>query len=306
MMYQRNFYFKLTCLLFIIFFSLAPLSHASSSEIPTGYLLLPGGTYFYEGDYKTGAAFAIPEVGLFTMGILINDKMGQQDKTPEINVPSLLSFQLYAVDKWSYFQKEVLRVKAENHEFKLTIDDTPLSDLMVAPFKREVISSPLVVAFALLGIADGIYGYPEKKRSFSDIDNVTAMGNRMSRDSGTGYYEGMAFAVSYGAGVSEEMIFRGFMLPVTDYKYGKRAGLVSSSLTFGLLHAFNPGLHNPAYTVAQATLAGFIFGYSVQKEDYKLSKAIAAHFWYDFFSMTTTWLTNPNENPLGVQVTFNF
>lgn len=306
MMYQRNFYFKLTCLLFIIFFSLAPLSHASSSEIPTGYLLLPGGTYFYEGDYKTGAAFAIPEVGLFTMGILINDKMGQQDKTPEINVPSLLSFQLYAVDKWSYFQKEVLRVKTENPEFKLTIDDTPLSDLMVAPFKREVISSPLVVAFALLGIADGIYGYPEKKRSFSDIDNVTAMGNRMSRDSGTGYYEGMAFAVSYGAGVSEEMIFRGFMLPVTDYKYGKRAGLVSSSLTFGLLHAFNPGLHNPAYTVAQATLAGFIFGYSVQKEDYKLSKAIAAHFWYDFFSMTTTWLTNPNENPLGVQVTFNF
>ncbi len=306
MMYQRNFYFKLTCLLFIIFFSLAPLSHASSSEIPTGYLLLPGGTYFYEGDYKTGAAFAIPEVGLFTMGILINDKMGQQDKTPEINVPSLLSFQLYAVDKWSYFQKEVLRVKAENHEFKLTIDDTPLSDLMVAPFKREVISSPLVVAFALLGIADGIYGYPEKKRSFSDIDNVTAMGNRMSRDSGTGYYEGMAFAVSYGAGVSEEMLFRGFMLPVIDYKYGKRAGLVSSSLTFGLLHAFNPGLHNPAYTVAQATLAGFIFGYSVQKEDYKLSKAIAAHFWYDFFSMTTTWLTNPNENPLGVQVTFNF
>ncbi len=306
MMYQRNFYFKLACLLFIIFFSLAPLSHASRSEIPTGYLLLPGGTYFYEGDYKTGSAFAIPEVGLFTMGILINDKMGKQDKTPEINVPSLLSFQLYAVDKWSYFQKEVLRVKTENPEFKLTIDDTPLSDLMIAPFKREVISSPLVVAFALLGIADGIYGYPERKRSFSDIDNVTAMGNRMSRDSGTGYYEGMAFAVSYGAGVSEEMLFRGFMLPVIDYKYGKRAGLVSSSLTFGLLHAFNPGLHNPAYAVAQATLAGFIFGYSVQKEDYKLSKAIAAHFWYDFFSMTTTWLTNPNENPLGVQVTFRF
>lgn len=306
MMYQQNFYLKLTCLLFIIFFSLAPLSHASSSEIPTGYLLLPGGTYFYEGDYKTGAAFAVPEIGLLTAGILVNDKMGKQDKTPEINVPSLLSFQLYAVDKWSYFQKEVLREKAENPEFWLKIDDTPLSDLMVAPFKREVISSPLVVAFALLGIADGIYGYPERKRSFSDIDNVTTMGNRMSRDSGTGYYEGMAFAVSYGAGVSEEMLFRGFMLPVIDYKYGKRAGLVSSSLAFGLLHAFNPGLHNPAYTVTQATLAGFIFGYSVQREDYKLSKAIAAHFWYDFFSMTTTWLANPNENPLGVQVTFRF
>lgn len=306
MMYQRNFYLRFSWLFLTISFSLSSVSYASSNKIPTTYLLLPGGTYFYEGDYKTGAAFAVPEIGLLTAGILVNDKMGKQDKKPEINVPSLLSFQLYAVDKWSYFQKEVLREKAENPEFWLKIDDTPLSDLMVAPFKREVISSPLVVAFALLGIADGIYGYPERKRSFSDIDNVTAMGNRMSRDSGTGYYEGMAFAVSYGAGVSEEMLFRGFMLPVIDYKYGKRAGLVSSSLTFGLLHAFNPGLHNPAYTVTQATLAGFIFGYSVQREDYKLSKAIAAHFWYDFLSMTTTWLANPNENPLGVQVSFRF
>lgn len=305
-MYQRNFYLRFSWLFLTISFSLSSVSHASSSEIPTGYLLLPGGTYFYEGDYKTGAAFAIPEVGLLTTGILINDKMGKQDKTSELNVPSLLAFQLYAVDKWSYFQKVALREKSENQEFKLKIDDTPLSELMLAPFKREVISSPLVVAFALLGIADGIYGYPERKRSFSDIDNVTAMGNRMGRDSGTGYYEGMAFAVSYGAGVSEEMLFRGFMLPVIDYKYGKRTGLVSSSLTFGLLHAFNPGLHNPAYTVTQATVAGFIFGYSVQRDDYKLSKAIAAHFWYDFISMTTTWLTNPNENPLGVQVTFRF
>jgi membrane protease YdiL (CAAX protease family) len=306
MMYLQNFYLKLICLIFIIFLSLSSLPHAYSSEIPTVYLLLPGGTYFYEGDYKTGAAFAIPEVGFLTTGILINDKMGKQDKTSELNVPSLLAFQLYAVDKWSYFQKVALREKSENTEFKLKIDDTPLSELMLAPFKKEVVSSPLVVAFALLGIADGIYGYPESKRSFSDVANITAMGNKMSRDTGTGYYEGMAFAVSYGAGVSEEMLFRGFMLPVIDYKYGKRTGLVSSSLTFGLLHAFNPALHNPAYTVAQATLAGFIFGYSVQRDDYKLSKAIAAHFWYDFISMTTTWLANPNENPLGVQVEFRF
>jgi hypothetical protein len=85
---------------------------------------------------------------------------------------------------------------------------------MLAPFKREAISSPLVVAFALLGIADGIYGYPENKRSFSDISNVTALGNKISRDSGTGYYEGMAFAVSYGAGVSEEMLFRGLRVRI--------------------------------------------------------------------------------------------
>ena len=84
MMYLRNSYLRFSWLCLAIFFSLSTVSYADSSKIPTTYLLLPGGTYFYEGDYKTGAAFAIPEIGLLTAGVLINDKMRKQDKTPEL------------------------------------------------------------------------------------------------------------------------------------------------------------------------------------------------------------------------------
>ena len=84
MMYLRNSYLRFSCLCLAIFFSLSAVSYADSSKIPTTYLLLPGGTYFYEGDYRTGASFAIPEIGLLATGILVNDKMGKQDKTPEL------------------------------------------------------------------------------------------------------------------------------------------------------------------------------------------------------------------------------
>lgn len=128
----------------------------------------------------------------------------------------------------------------------------------------------------------------------------------MNRKSGTYYYECMAFAGSYGAAVSEEMAFRGFLMPLLDRKYGKRTGLITTSLTFGLFHLFNADIDKPVYLVSQATVAGFIFGYHVQQNDYRLSEVIAAHFWYNFALLTTTWLHNPKENPLGIGVNFTF
>ncbi|MBI5178619.1 MAG: CPBP family intramembrane metalloprotease [Nitrospinae bacterium] len=288
------------CLLFLLAFP------ARADEMPTGWLLFPGGTYLHEGDYKTGLSFAVPEIALLTIGITNSDRQGKQGDTPEINLPLLFSFQLYAVDKWSYYQKEMLRIKDEHPGVDVGVDPAPLKELMLAPFDPDTMSSPLVIAFALLGAADGLYGYPHNGRRFGEISSATAMRNGMSRDTGTAYYEGMAFAASYGAGLSEELIFRGTMLPLMDYHYGQRTGLISSSLTFGLLHSFNQGTQNREYLVAQATVAGFLFGWQVQEDDYRLKKAIAAHFWYDFVSMTATWFANPAENPLGIQVAFGF
>lgn len=175
---------------------------------------------------------------------------------------------------------------------------------MTAPFEKKIISSPLVWTFALLGLVDGIVSYTDRRKKFSDISNVRAINNKMNRTAGTFYYESSAFAVSYGAAVSEEMLFRGLMLPVLDYRYGKKKGLIFSSLIFGFLHLSNPDIDKPFYHFSQAALAGFVFGYNVQHNNYKLSQAIAAHFCYNFISMTTTWLLNPKENPLGIKVKF--
>jgi membrane protease YdiL (CAAX protease family) len=289
----------------------APYAIASekgaTNEIPLFYLLAPGGTHIYEGDMKEGIQFAASELTLLSTGILINERMGRYEKR-ELNVPLLMSGQLYIMDKWRYFQKTQIRLNEQDHgiEPSIKFDPSPPTELMLAPFKRDVVFTPMVLAFAALGVLDGVVGYDSGEKKFSDISSVTAFNNRMNRDAGTLYYESSAFAVSWGAAVSEEMLFRGLLLPVLDYKYGKRKGLAASSVTFGLLHLANPDVEKPEYLVAQATLAGFIFGYNVQRNDYRLSQAIAAHFWYNFVSMTTTWFTNPKENPLGVGVAFGF
>ena len=78
----------------------------------------------------------------------------------------------------------------------------------------------------------------------------------MSRKNGTAAYISSAGAVSLGAAVSEEMLFRGIVLPILDYKFGQRTGLITSSLVFGSLHLFNPDIDRPLYFISQATAAG--------------------------------------------------
>jgi membrane protease YdiL (CAAX protease family) len=150
-----------------------------------------------------------------------------------------------------------------------------------------------------------IYAYPEHTSSWYDIDQARFLGSTLRREDATVWYELSTSAISWGAAVSEEMIFRGILLPKLDYQFGKRTGLISSSLVFGLLHLFNPGIDKPLYFVSQATAAGFALGYQVQRNQYRIDKAIAAHFWYNIISMTTTWLVNPKENPLGIKVQFS-
>ncbi len=38
----------------------------------------------------------------------------------------------------------------------------------------------------------------------------------------------------------------------------------------------------------------------------KLAKPIAAHFWYNFLAITTSFILDPEDNPLGAKVSFNF
>ncbi|MBI4552722.1 MAG: CPBP family intramembrane metalloprotease [Candidatus Latescibacteria bacterium] len=290
-------------LLLVFMLGTSNTSAQDDTRIAPFYALVPGGVHFHDGDIGTGLVFSATEVSLLTTGILINHRFDRR----ELNVPLLLAGQLYAVDKWSSFQKRQLRLQARDpNASSLRVDPTPLPRLLVAPFDPRVVSDPFVLTFAALGFIDGIVAYPRHHRTFSDIATVRAFSRRMSRATGTSYYEGAAGVVSYGAAVSEEMTFRGLLLPLIDHRFGRRTGLVTTSVTFGLAHLFNADIDKPVYFLSQATIAGFVFGYHVQRHDYRLSTVIAAHFWYDVVSATTTWLINPQENPLGVQVGLRF
>ena len=86
-------------------------------RVPVFYAIVPGGTHFYDGDMKEGMAFSITEVSLLTIGVLINNKL-EKDSRTELNLPLLLASQLYAIDKWRYFQKTQLRFRQKYPNYK--------------------------------------------------------------------------------------------------------------------------------------------------------------------------------------------
>jgi membrane protease YdiL (CAAX protease family) len=284
------------------------VSSACSEEhgkAPTLIELLPGFTHLYHGDTTEGATFLGLELLLGAAAVGVHGRLGH-DEADEWNVPLILAGQVYAADKWRYYQKTRARYSLAGKSSGVRFDPSPLNRLLRAPFEPKNLTSPLVIACALFGIADGIVAYPRHGKRFGDISTVGAFGNRLDRTQGMLYYETASAALSFGAAVSEEMLYRGVLLPVLDYRYGKQAGLIASSLIFGILHITNPDIDRPVYFVSQATLAGFVFGRSVQRKGYLLSEAIAGHFWYDFVSLTTTFLLNPRENPIGLSIEFRY
>jgi len=276
-------------------------SSNNPETVPLLYELMPGGTHFYAGDTAKGMAFLTAELSLLAGGIILNGKAES-----ELNAPLLLAGQLYAVDKCDYSRKQLSEyLRTAGHRTENVICDTaPLKGLMSAPFRSEIMFTPFVLGCAMLGIIDGIVAYPHHPERLHDLRTVRTYGSAIHRDSGTFWYESSAAGLSWGAALSEEMLFRGILLPSLDYRFGKRTGLVVSSVIFGGMHIFNSDIDKPFYFIGQATAAGFAFGYQVQNNRYRLDKAIAAHFWYNIVSMTTTWLINPRENPLGFAVQF--
>jgi membrane protease YdiL (CAAX protease family) len=282
--------------------SLATISSADETTVPLLYELLPGGTHFYSGDHGKGTAFLAAELSLFAAGIVIEPKTDN-----EFNIPFVLAGQTYAIDKCDYSLHRLAHfLESEGAAKNIASDSSPLRSLMTAPFRRETVLTRFVLSFAALGIIDSIVAYPDRNSTYCDIRKVRAYGSSWSRGDGSAVYESSALALSWGAAVSEEMLFRGLLLPALDSRYGRRTGLIGSSLVFGLMHLMNTDIDRPAYFIGQATAAGFAFGYNVQRNDYRLNQAIAAHFWYNVVSMTTTWLLNPKENPLGFEVRIGF
>lgn len=110
--------------------------------------------------------------------------------------------------------------------------------------------------------------------------------------------------------MGEEYVLRNWLMPVLDYRYGQKRGLIFSSLTFGVLHFSNllfaekPDVGSALLQVGEATILGYFLGRSVQKRGYNIGPAVAAHMWYNAALMIGSFLLNPEENFLGVNIQF--
>jgi hypothetical protein len=94
------------------------------------------------------------------------------------------------------------------------------------------------------------------------------------------------FILALIAGVSEEVLFRGVIQPWMESSWGLTAGLISSSILFGLVHAITP-LYAVLATAVSIYL-GLFLDYGGERN---LLTPIVIHTVYDFLAFLTIMKT---------------
>jgi len=277
-------------------------------KIPSWTMLLPGASYYYQNKIVKGTLFSVLEVGGVYLGIKYNDNLKNNSASPYYNYPLFLGLQIYQTEKITNFKNQLELIKYHRPDFKY--DDISEKDLYLAPFRCENIFTPITGGMVLLaGVFLGIEKIGEVNR-FKDINQMYFMDRYIGRNEGLAVFGSTSLAMSWGAGIGEEYISRNYVMPIFDYKFGQKKGLIFSSVFFGVAHFSNVLLaEKPDYgaallQVGEATIAGYFLGRDVQKRNYNIGPAVAAHMWYDAVSMIGSFLINPKDNFLGVDIQF--
>jgi len=158
------------------------------------------------------------------------------------------------------------------------------------------------VAFGMIATED----LDDGDGRLSDVRRVRMFGGTYDQDDANRMYTASALGISLGAASAEEGLFRGLLQPYMQHQLGERRGLWASAGAFGAAHLVGlDGGWNVGGAV-WATGAGAYLGWLYEADDARLAGPIAAHFWYDFMLLATSWAMDPDNTPLGFDVEFRF
>ena len=184
-------------------------------------------------------------------------------------------------------------------------------NLYLSPFRFKNIVTPITGGMAGLAAVFLVINHQYATHHFRDVKKMYVLDHYTDRNQAMALYGSVSLAMSWGAGVSEEYAFRNYLLPVFDYRYGRKKGLVISSLVFGSAHFTNmlfsehPNIIATLIQVGEASLLGFFLGLDVQRRGYSIGPAVAAHTWYNFILMAGSFFADPENNIFGVNVKFD-
>ncbi len=261
---------------------------------------VPGGGQFALGQTAVGWAWLGGTAALGGWAVVAETR-----RSPgELNAPFV-----YAQHAW------VLSIYAARRDLLLALGETRRLDpskpstLALAPFRPAVLLSPWVLGFAAVGVGLNWLGVRQGGASpgAARVRTVSYLGDAFGRRGGTAAMAGYWIPLSYGAGESEEMLFRGILQADWEEKWGTTRGWLAASAVFGLAHLPLGAGVPTGEALAQvgfASVAGAWLGWRFQRTGYRLSESIAAHVWFDIAAGVTIWLLDPAENPLGAKVSF--
>lgn len=159
-----------------------------------------------------------------------------------------------------------------NYEF-LRHEEAP-GDLLAAPFHFSYLSRP--TTYVPIGVI--VLYHALAMRSDLEHDKTYRRDPLMPSDS---FFAG---AISYNAGVHEEALFRGWLMPVfREWSGSDWMSNAGTTTLFALAH-----LPSTPMPVLQALL-GWHLGYVTQRNQWTISESIFIHTWWDVFSLLTQY-----------------
>ncbi len=279
--------------------------HLPAAKIQTAlrWSLLPGAGHWYLGDETEAQWYMGSTVALLGSGLWLEERNDDLNRD-EVNLPLIMLLKGWELSVFTTYRSALTKSGFDLNASH--VDDTSVKNLLQAPFEWQNISDPWVWGAALFGSLLAVLESGDHEKKFSDIERVDMLGDDANQAWGTGLYTTNAFAISLGAGVGEEALWRGVLQNQLEHRYGEDNGLWAASALFGSAHLV--GIDGSANVEGAlfATAGGYYLGHLYQRNGYRLAKPIAAHFWFDFAAIVTSFLIDPENNPFGVDVSYDF
>ena len=278
--------------------------------IPRWAYLVPGSHFFYTNEIKKGLFFTLIPATLITSGLILSKKLDQNSNHTSAynNFPFIMGIQISTFATNDILIREMKKNTSNIKNFNY--DTINFNELQKSPFRLKNIFTPIVAGFTLTALTELLIPIFKSHQTIKNVDQFSLIGNYTNKNIALPIYSIVGLGVSIGAGTTEELMFRNMLMPILDYKYGQKKGLMYSSLAFGGIHALNvffekkPNYLASFLQVTEATVLGYFLGRDVQKRGYKIGPAIAAHTIYDLILTTGSFLIDPKNNFIGVNVKF--
>lgn len=283
----------------------APFPAAAENVTPQSAVLwatfIPGGGHFRLGETATGLGYVGAEAGLGVWAYNLRHRLGED----EISLPLIYLQQVHVTGIYTAYRNA--RLRGYDRFYSIPVDTTPSAALVTAPFRWSVIKSPWVWGAALLGAGVNWAGasMSRERGSYRRLGGMRLQGRDYDRRGALGAYHAYWTPLSVGAGVSEEMLFRGVLQAEWEEAYGPDKAVRASSILFGLAHVSDfrgATLSNALFAAG----AGYVLGRRTQHNRYRLSETIAAHAWFDIGAGAALFLADPDHNPIGAEVSFRY
>jgi hypothetical protein len=178
----------------------------------------------------------------------------------------------------------------DNSGFRTPAPRESLGDLAKAPFSFNYLARP--TTFIPLAI--------EAALLYHDKDSKDAYGIYRAKDVSERDLHVFNLTANEMTAVGEEAFFRGFLNNEFSSRYGDSAGLVTSSVIFGLAHTGQGQTAN----ALQATAAGFYFGWLHQKNGYEAGEGAALHYWFNVLAVAAAIHNGGSAELLHIQLPF--